>query len=172
MKDRSSENSSESTSRSHTPGGISFNGSVTFNAPMFDIHDNAHVYIAMPDTSGASPSPSGEQAGAEERREDVGKVASRPEVLRSARAEALLARLVKAGLVDEHWQPLSLSNPEKGVLASLLADRLEVDNLWQTFGTLWGMKSETLRSACNLGMGQRKTMAFMERVKGVMEDVK
>ncbi len=72
MKDRSSENSSESTSRSHTPGGISFNGSVTFNAPMFDIHDNAHVYIAMPDTSGASPSPSGEQAGAEERREDVG----------------------------------------------------------------------------------------------------
>lgn len=37
MKDRSSENSSESTSRSHTPGGISFNGSVTFNAPMFDI---------------------------------------------------------------------------------------------------------------------------------------
>ena len=138
MKDRSSENSSESTSRSHTPGGISFNGSVTFNAPMFDIHDNAHVYIAMPDTSGTSPSPSGEQAGAEERREDVGKVASRPEVLRSARAEALLTRLVKA-------------------------------NLWQTFGGLWGMKSETLRSACNLGMGQRKTMAFMDRVKGVME---
>lgn len=165
MKDRSAEKRSESTSRSHTPGGISFNGSVTFNAPMFDIHDNTHVYIAMPDTSG-------EQAGAEERREDVGKVASRPEVLRSARAEALLARLVKAGLVDEHWQPLSLSNPEKGVLASLLADRLEVDNPWQTFGGLWGMKSETLRSAYNLGMGQRKTMAFMERVKGVMEDVK
>lgn len=89
--------------------------------------------------------------------------------LDTPRAKALLGRLVAAGLVDERWQPLSLSNPEKGVLASLLADRLEVDNLWQTFGSLWGMKPETLRSAYNLGMGQRKTMAFMERVKGVME---
>ena len=170
MKDRSSENSSESTFRSHTPGGISFNGSVTFNAPMFDIHDNTHVYIAMPDTSGASPSPSGEQAGAEERREDVGKVASRPEVLRSARAEALLARLVKAGLVDEHWQPLSLSNPEKGVLASLLADRLGVDNLWQTFGRLWGMKPENLRSAYNKGMDQPRSNAFIQRVNRALEE--
>ncbi len=92
-----------------------------------------------------------------------------PAALDTPRAKALLGRLVAAGLVDERWQPLSLSNPEKGVLASLLADRLGVDNLWQTFGGLWGMKSETLRSACNLGMGQRKTMAFMERVKGVME---
>ncbi len=92
-----------------------------------------------------------------------------PAVLGTPQAQALLGRLVAAGLVDERWQPLSLSNPEKGVLASLLADRLGVDNLWQTFGGLWGMKPETLRSACNLGMGQRKTMAFMERVKGVME---
>lgn len=92
-----------------------------------------------------------------------------PAVLGTPQARALLGRLVAAGLVDERWQPLSLSNPEKGVLASLLADRLGVDNLWQTFGGLWGMKSETLRSACNLGMGQRKTMAFMERVKGVIE---
>ena len=169
MKDRSSENSSESTSRSHTPGGISFNGSVTFNAPMFDIHDNAHVYIAMPDTSGASPSPSGEQAGAEERREDVGKVVSRPEVLRSARAEALLTRLVKAGLVDEHWVPRTLSNAEKGVLAFLLANRLDLSTPWQTFGGLWGIKPENLRSAYNKGMEQRKTTAFMGWVKEVME---
>lgn len=91
------------------------------------------------------------------------------DALRTPRAEALLARLVDAGLVDANWQPLSLSNAEKGVLASLLADRLDLPTPWQTFGGLWGMKSETLRSAYNLGMGQRKTMAFMERVKGVME---
>ena len=95
-----------------------------------------------------------------------------PPQLQTQEAEALLKKLTAAGIVDECWRPLGLSGSEKGVLASLLADRLEVDNLWQTFGALWGMKSETLRSACNLGMGQRKTLAFMERVKGVMEDVK
>lgn len=49
------------------------------------------------------------------------------DALRTPRAEALLTRLVDAGLVDASWQPLSLSNAEKGVLASLLADRLGVD---------------------------------------------
>lgn len=92
-----------------------------------------------------------------------------PAALDTPRAKALLGRLVAAGLVDERWQPLSLSNAEKGVLASLLADRLDLSTPWQTFGGLWGMKSETLRSAYNLGMGQRKTAVFMERVKGVME---
>lgn len=91
-----------------------------------------------------------------------------PAALDTPRAKALLGRLVAAGLVDERWQPLSLSNAEKGVLASLLADRLDLSTPWQTFGGLWGMKSETLRSAYNLGMGQRKTAVFMERVKGVI----
>lgn len=27
--------------------GVTFNGSVTFNGPMFDIHDNQHVHIGM-----------------------------------------------------------------------------------------------------------------------------
>lgn len=92
-----------------------------------------------------------------------------PAVLGTPQARALLGRLVAAGLVDERWQPLSLSNPEKGVLASLLADRLNLPTPWQTFGGLWGMKSENLRSAYNKGMEQRKTAAFMERVKGGME---
>ena len=47
------------------------------------------------------------------------------DALRTPRAEALLARLVDAGLTDEHWQPLSLSNAEKGVLASLLEKVLD-----------------------------------------------
>lgn len=63
----------------------------------------------------------------------------------------------------------ALSNAEKGVLASLLARRLDIPNLWQVFGSLWGMKPETLRTACNKGMDQRRTAEFMERVKGVME---
>ena len=39
----------------------------------------------------------------------------------------------------------------------------------QTFGRLWGVKPETLRSACNKGMEQRRTGAFMRRVVEVME---
>lgn len=92
-----------------------------------------------------------------------------PEALRTPCAEALLARLVSAGLVDEGWQPLSLTGAEKGVLASLLAGRLDIATPWQTFGRLWGVKPETLRAACNKGMEQRRTGEFLERVKRVME---
>ena len=91
------------------------------------------------------------------------------DALRTPRAEALLARLVDAGLADEHWQPLSLSNPEKGVLASLLADRLEIGNHWKFFGRLWGMNPETLRTAFNKGMDQHRTADFMERVKTALK---
>lgn len=92
------------------------------------------------------------------------------DALRTPRAEALLARLVDAGLVNASWQPLSLSNAEKGVLASLLADRLGVDNLWQTFGRLWGMKPENLRSAYNKGMDQPRSNAFIQRVNRALEE--
>lgn len=71
--------------------------------------------------------------------------------------------------MDDGWQPLSLSNPEKGVLASLLADRLEIGNHWKFFGRLWGMNPETLRTAFNKGMDQHRTADFMERVKNALK---
>lgn len=93
-----------------------------------------------------------------------------PDALRTPLAEALLARLVDAGLVDERWQPLSLSNAEKGVLASLLAGRLKVNNQWQTFGRLWGLKPETLRTAYNKGMDQPRSNAFIQRVNKALDE--
>lgn len=90
--------------------------------------------------------------------------------MRTPLAETLLARLVDAGLVDERWQPLSLSNAEKGVLASLLAGRLKVNNQWQTFGRLWGLKPENLRTAYNKGMDQPRSNAFIQRVNKVLEE--
>ncbi len=86
-------------------------------------------------------------------------------------ARSLMERLVKAGILDTDWQPVDLSIAEKGVLASLLAQRLDIPNLWQVFGGLWDMKPATLRTACNKGMDQRRTTKFMERVKEVMENV-
>lgn len=157
MKDHSSEARPQSTSGQRTTGGISFNGSVTFHAPMFDIHDNTNVYIAMPEA--AEQPAAGNEAAAD----------CLPEELRTPLAETLLSRLVEAKLVDDGWQPLSLSNPEKGVLASLLADRLEMGNHWKFFGRLWGMNPETLRTAFNKGMGQHRTADFMERVKNALK---
>lgn len=91
-----------------------------------------------------------------------------PASLRTTEAERVLERLRSAGIVDSRWQPVGLSNAEKGVLASLLADRLDIGSLWQTFGGLWRMKPETLRSAYNKGMDQKGMAEFMERVKRVL----
>lgn len=95
--------------------------------------------------------------------------AALPEALRTPLAETLRGRLADAGLVDGHWQPQSLSNAEKGVLASLLADRLEIGNHWKFFGRLWDMNSETLRTAYNKGMDQHRTADFMERVNRALK---
>lgn len=117
---------------------------------------------------GEAPSASADGESTHEEEHVVGgeeKAAS----LRTPEASLLMERLVKAGLLDAAWQPVGLSNAEKGVLASLLARRLGIANLWQVFGGLWGMKPETLRTACNKGMDQRRTAKFMERVKRVME---
>lgn len=88
-----------------------------------------------------------------------------PEPLRTAEAQEVLKSLCSGNFLDVYWQPVGLSNTKKGVLASLLADRLHIGNLWQTFGNLWHIKPETLRSAYNKGMDQKGTGAFMERVK-------
>lgn len=92
-----------------------------------------------------------------------------PDVLSTDEARDLLDRLTSAGLLTDHWQPLHLSAAEKGVLASLVAARLDIGHQWQTFGHLWGMKPETLRTAFNKGMEQRRTGEFMRRAVEAME---
>lgn len=93
-----------------------------------------------------------------------------PPTLSTPRAQTLFSKLTAGGLLDECRQPQKLSNAEKGVLASLIATRLEIDTPWQTFGHLWNMKPETLRAAFNKGLEQRKTAAFMDRVKQLMAE--
>lgn len=80
----------------------------------------------------------------------------------------LMNKLVKAGIIDEAFQPIGLSGSEKGVLANLLALRLDIKNLWQVFGALWNMKPDTLRSAYNKGMNQNKTMNFQDRINSII----
>ena len=49
-----------------------------------------------------------------------------PEVLCSSDAKALHTKLQQADMVDAYWQPVALSNAEKGTLAEYIADKLSI----------------------------------------------
>ena len=90
------------------------------------------------------------------------------EELQTQQAEDLFEKLREAGMVDERMQPIGLSNAEKGILAFELAKRLDIQNQWQVFATLWGTTPGTLRSAYNKANDQRKTLKFIERLKNAL----
>jgi hypothetical protein len=91
-----------------------------------------------------------------------------PEVLLTDEARELHARLVEAGMVDEGWMPVGLTNAERGVLAFQLAVRLDIQNQWQVFSSFWGTTPGTLRSAYNKANDQRKTMSFVEKLNIIL----
>ena len=90
------------------------------------------------------------------------------EELQTQQAEDLFEKLREAGMVDERMQPVGLSNAEKGILAFELAKRLDIQNQWQVFATLWGTTPGTLRSAYNRAIDQQKTMLFIEKLKNIL----
>ncbi|MBP3517664.1 MAG: hypothetical protein J6K31_04515 [Parabacteroides sp.] len=143
--------------------GMSFNAPVTFNAPMFDIHDNTNVYINA-----------GEKSDEGGRKEDEGKGRPCPAAGRADMfppdAPRLFDKLVQAGMLDADYRPVGLSGAEKGVLANLLATRLGIKNLWQAFGELWGIKPETLRTANTKAQSQLKTSRFMDEIKRIIDN--
>lgn len=90
-----------------------------------------------------------------------------PEVLLTDKARALHGRLCEAGLVDEGWMPVGLSNAEKGTLAEYLTERLDITAKWKLWGSLWGMNPETLRTAKARGLEQERTWAFRSRLEAL-----
>ena len=91
-----------------------------------------------------------------------------PAELQTQEAENLFEKLREAGMVDARMQPLNLSNAEKGMLAFELAGRLDIQNQWQVFATLWGTTPGALRSAYNRAIEQQKTMIFIEKIKSIL----
>ena len=91
-----------------------------------------------------------------------------PTELQTQEAEKLFEKLREAGMVDARMQPLNLSNAEKGMLAFDLAGRLDIQNQWQVFASLWGTTSGALRSAYNRAIEQQKTMLFIEKLKSIL----
>ena len=87
-----------------------------------------------------------------------------PEVLCSSDAKALHTKLQQADIVDAHWQPVALSNAEKGTLAEYIADKLSIKSKWKLFGALWKVDAETLRTAKARGLEQDKTWEFRNKL--------
>ena len=87
-----------------------------------------------------------------------------PEILCTPQAEALLAKLRRAGWVDGRWKPVGLSNAEKGTLAEYLSEKLGIQSHWKFFGRLWHLNSETLRTSKARGLDQGKTWKFRSKL--------
>ena len=70
-------------------------------------------------------------------------------------------------MLTDDWQPIALSLAEKGMLASFLAEKLDIKNLWQVFAPLWGVKPDSLRRAWNKALDQNKSADFMKKLNQI-----
>ena len=91
-----------------------------------------------------------------------------PERLKTEAAEVLMGNLVEAGILIEDWQPDGLSGTERALVAKAVCDRLEVNEVWQLFGQLWGEKPETLRAYYNKAMEQKKSLNYQDKLKKIL----
>ncbi len=91
-----------------------------------------------------------------------------PEKLMTEEAKEMMADLVDAGILKESWQPVGLSGTERALVAKAVCDRLEVNEVWQLFGQLWGEKPETLRAYYNKAMEQKKSLKYQDKLKKVL----
>lgn len=92
-----------------------------------------------------------------------------PEKLMTEEARELMLDLVDEGILTESWQPNGLSGTERALVAKAVCDRLEINEVWQLFGRLWGEKPDTLRAYYNKAMEQRKSLKYQDRLKNILD---
>lgn len=90
--------------------------------------------------------------------------AEMPEELKTEKAQKIMQNLMDIGVVTEDFMPLGISTSEAAVLAYQIGIELEIKNIWSVFGNYWGPNPNSMRTACNRGMEQKKTAAFLEKV--------
>lgn len=91
-----------------------------------------------------------------------------PEVLQSPEARETLAKLAKAKMLDGDYQPKGISLAEQALLARAVSERLKIKDVWQVFGKLWNIPSESLRAYYNRALEQRKSLDFQDRLKEIL----
>ena len=103
---------------------IDFNGPITVNGPMFDIHDNHNVYINTkePETKNTTST--------------VNDSLSSPEAMKYWK------KLETKGFVDHdcHLMP-GVSRMEAMYIARLFSKKLNLEKKWKPFEELWGIKN-------------------------------
>lgn len=87
-----------------------------------------------------------------------------PDELKTEKAQKIMHNLMDIGVVTEDFMPLGISTSEAAVLAYQIGIELEIKNIWSVFGNYWGPNPNSMRTACNRGMDQKKTGAFLEKV--------
>ena len=90
-----------------------------------------------------------------------------PAELQTEEARRLMESLVDAELLNEEWQPDGISNTEKALVAKMVADRLDINDVWQVFGKLWKMNPNSMRTYYNRALDQRKSLEFQGRLKNI-----
>lgn len=87
-----------------------------------------------------------------------------PDELKTEKAQKIMHNLMDIGVVTEDFMPSGISTSEAAVLAYQIGIELEIKNIWSVFGNYWGPNPNSMRTACNRGMEQKKTAAFLEKV--------
>ena len=90
---------------------------------------------------------------------------SLPEVLATNEAMAMWRKAMRAGYVDEHYQPI-VSRPEAAVLAYEMAKRLGIEDKWKAFETLWNRRN--MYRDYHTAINQKKSLKFRDDLKAVL----
>ena len=134
--------------------GVTFNGSVTFNGPMFDIHDNEQVTVV-------SELPKGEEA------KKASQTSTIPSELDNDRARNILQRFVDAGMLDGHFQPL-VSRAQAALIADAVSMQLNIVKKWKVFESLW--KRKNIRNDYNKAFSQTTVHKYLTKINSIIND--
>ncbi len=132
--------------------GVTFNGSVTFNGPMFDIHDNEQVTVV-------SELPKGEEA------KKASQTSTIPSELDNDRARNILQRFVDAGMLDGQFQPL-VSRAQAALIADAVSMQLNIVKKWKVFESLW--KRKNIRNDYNKAFSQATVHKYLTKINSII----
>ena len=132
--------------------GVTFNGSVTFNGPMFDIHDNQQVTVV-------SELPKGEEA------KKASQTSTIPSELDNDRARNILQRFVDAGMLDGQFQPL-VSRAQAALIADAVSMQLNIVKKWKVFESLW--KRKNIRNDYNKAFSQATAHKYLTKINSIV----
>ena len=88
-----------------------------------------------------------------------------PPKLANEAAMALWRKLQESGYMDEHFQP-TVSRPEAAVMAFEIAKRLEIEDKWKAFETLWNRRN--MYRDYHTAINQKKSLKFRDDLKATL----